>query len=138
MKILLDCFIEKLFTAKSFDHDHTLVSNIDGAGKNLCVPEGVRREQFVQWVESIHELQSPYWLGLPNNAEKLLLTTRGRYIYLNYILLYNNRFMHIYAYESNTHYCEIKTKQCVHKKTFNVAEPSNCHCVYWVTNLCCI
>uniref|UniRef100_A0A915HKX7 Dynein heavy chain, cytoplasmic n=1 Tax=Romanomermis culicivorax TaxID=13658 RepID=A0A915HKX7_ROMCU len=82
-QILLDCFIEKLFTSKSFDPDRILVQNVDGAGKNLTVPDGLRREQFVQWVESINELQSPYWLGLPNNAEKVLLTTRANMVLSN-------------------------------------------------------
>ena len=36
-----------------------------------------RREQFVQWAESLSEQQTPSWLGLPNNAEKVLLTTLG-------------------------------------------------------------
>lgn len=79
---LLDCFIEKLFTVKSFDPDRVLIANIDGEGKNLVVPDGLRREQFVQWVDSVHQLQSPSWLGLPNNAEKVLLTTRGKEIRL--------------------------------------------------------
>lgn len=78
-KVLLDCFIEKLFTAKSFDPDRVLIPNIDGEGKNLVVPDGLRREQFVQWVDSVQQLQSPAWLGLPNNAEKVLLTIRGKF-----------------------------------------------------------
>lgn len=36
-----------------------------------------RREQFVQWTEQLPDYQSPSWLGLPNNAEKVLLTTYG-------------------------------------------------------------
>ena len=36
-----------------------------------------RREQFVQWAEGLSEQQTPSWLGLPNNAERVLLTTLG-------------------------------------------------------------
>lgn len=36
-----------------------------------------RREQFVQWVEGLSDAQTPSWLGLPNNAEKVLLTNKG-------------------------------------------------------------
>lgn len=36
-----------------------------------------RRDQFLHWVENLHDRQSPSWLGLPNNAEKMLLLTRG-------------------------------------------------------------
>ena len=39
---------------------------------NVCC----RREQFVQWAESLSDNQTPSWLGLPNNAEKVLLTTQ--------------------------------------------------------------
>ena len=34
-----------------------------------------RREQFVHWSEKLPDNQTPSWLGLPNNAEKVLLTT---------------------------------------------------------------
>jgi dynein heavy chain 1 len=76
-QVLLDCFIDRLFTAKSFDHDFVLITNVDGHGAKLTMPEGVRREQFVEWTEAITHLQAPVWLGLPNNAEKVLLTERG-------------------------------------------------------------
>lgn len=33
----------------------------------------------MQWVELLPDTQTPSWLGLPNNAEKVLLTTQGRY-----------------------------------------------------------
>ena len=37
-----------------------------------------RREQFLHWVEELPARQVPAWLGLPNNAEKVLLTTQGK------------------------------------------------------------
>ncbi|KRY59545.1 Dynein heavy chain, cytoplasmic [Trichinella britovi] len=77
-QILLDCFIEKLFSEKSFQPDFALVNNVDSLGNKLTIPDGVRREQYVNWVESIQALQSPAWLGLPSNAEKVLLTIRGQ------------------------------------------------------------
>ena len=36
-----------------------------------------RREQFLQWVERLPDNQTPSWLGLPNNAENVLLTNKG-------------------------------------------------------------
>ena len=37
-----------------------------------------RREQFVQFASNLEgDRQSPSWLGLPNNAEKVLLTNFG-------------------------------------------------------------
>ncbi|XP_072172912.1 cytoplasmic dynein 1 heavy chain 1-like [Diadema setosum] len=72
---LLSAFVEKLFTVKSFDSDFPLIH--DAEGKTINMPEGIRREQFVQWVEALPDNQTPSWLGLPNNAEKVLLTTQG-------------------------------------------------------------
>ena len=40
---LLNSFVSRLFTARSFDVDFPLVSNIDGeTGKNIKIPEGIR------------------------------------------------------------------------------------------------
>lgn len=35
------------------------------------------REEFMHWVEMLPDTQTPSWLGLPSNAEKVLLTTQG-------------------------------------------------------------
>ncbi|VDM67656.1 unnamed protein product [Strongylus vulgaris] len=68
--------LERLFTAKSFDPEHVLVSKFDG-DKPLCTPDATQRDQLLAWVEGIKSQQLPAWLGLPNNAEKVLLTLRG-------------------------------------------------------------
>jgi len=36
-----------------------------------------RREEFMQWTESLGDNQTPSWLGLPNSAETVLLTSLG-------------------------------------------------------------
>jgi len=75
---LLQSFIDRLFTKKSFESDFPLVTNVEGQqGKCIHIPDGVRREQFVQWCEGLPDYQSPSWLGLPNNAEKVILTNLG-------------------------------------------------------------
>lgn len=35
------------------------------------------REQFIQWAEALGDHQTPSWLGLPNSAETVLLTSLG-------------------------------------------------------------
>ncbi|XP_064603299.1 cytoplasmic dynein 1 heavy chain 1-like isoform X2 [Liolophura sinensis] len=76
---LLTAFVNKLFTPKSFEGDFVLVANMDGKeGKKIVMPDGFRREQFIQFVESLDAGQTPSWLGLPNNAEKVLLTNLGQ------------------------------------------------------------
>lgn len=40
---LLNSFVNRLFTVKSFEADFPLVTNIDGhRGKNINMPEGIR------------------------------------------------------------------------------------------------
>lgn len=43
------------------------------------MPNGSRRDHFLHWIENLSGRQNPSWLGLPNNAEKVLLTTRGNF-----------------------------------------------------------
>jgi dynein heavy chain 1 len=77
---LLASFLAKLFTPKSFEADFLLVSSQEVQSGDSCrivMPEGIRRDQFLQWIEALSDRQYPAWLGLPNNAEKVLLTTRG-------------------------------------------------------------
>ena len=77
---LLASFLSKLFTPKSFEADFLLVSSKETQATDSCrivMPEGIRRDQFLQWIENLSDRQHPAWLGLPNNAEKVLLTTRG-------------------------------------------------------------
>jgi len=52
-------------------------------GECVKIPEGVRREQFVHWCEGLPEYQSPSWLGLPNNAEKVILSNLGEAAVVN-------------------------------------------------------
>ncbi|KAK6016741.1 dynein heavy chain, partial [Ostertagia ostertagi] len=75
-QVLLDCILERLFTAKSFEPEHVLVSKFDG-DTPLTTPDATQRDQLLAWVEGIKSQQLPAWLGLPNNAEKVLLTLRG-------------------------------------------------------------
>lgn len=73
---LLNSFLDRLFTTASFDSEFKLACKVDGH-KDILMPDGIRREEFIQWVELLPDTQTPSWLGLPNNAEKVLLTTQG-------------------------------------------------------------
>ena len=42
------------------------------------MPEGTRRDQFLAWIDALPDKQSPDWLGLPTNAETVLLTNLGK------------------------------------------------------------
>jgi len=76
---LLSSFLEKLFVPGSFDADFNLVSGVimGDSETNIKMPDGIRRDQFLTWVEQLEDQTSPDWLGLPNNAERVLLAQSG-------------------------------------------------------------
>ena len=77
---LMVTFIEKLFTEKAFDADFLLVDAKGGDGEGgdvkVKMPDGIRRDQFLAWIEALSPKQSPVWLGLPDAAENVILTTQ--------------------------------------------------------------
>lgn len=73
---LLNSFLGYLFTEKCFDHDFALVADSDD-GSNIAFPESTKHADILQWVHKLPDSQTPSWLGLPNSAEKVLLTNLG-------------------------------------------------------------
>ena len=61
----------------AFDIGHKLV---DGAEKEseLLIPSGTSVQDFMGWIQKLPEREPPTDLGLPANAEKLLLVGRGK------------------------------------------------------------
>ena len=80
---LLDCFLDKLFTPRLFDTDYVLIHDVDGKATPLRVPDETTRDALLGWINTIRSAQMPNWLGLPNNAEKVLLTVRGQEVLRN-------------------------------------------------------
>lgn len=72
---LLGQLVSSLLTPAAYEADHRLV---DGAEGGLVVPSGTRPADFEAWVHQLPERESPTYLGLPANAEKLLLVGLGR------------------------------------------------------------
>lgn len=79
----MDSFLDKLFTPKLFEHDYVLIDDIDGSSHSLHAPEETTRDGILSWVNAIKSAQLPNWIGLPNNAEKVLLTVRGQELLRN-------------------------------------------------------
>jgi len=79
----LDSFVSTLFTPKAFDGNFALVpaqpsAEEDGsASEAVTIPEGTTLAHFAKWIQTLPDRQSPAWLGLPANAEKVLLTSQG-------------------------------------------------------------
>lgn len=92
--MLLDGFLKKLFTPQIFDPEFVLIDDIDGQSTPLHVPDETSRDKLIHWVNNIKSAQMPNWIGLPNNAEKVVLTVRGNSLLaLNGGLLASNRLL---------------------------------------------
>ncbi|KAI6221986.1 Dynein heavy chain, cytoplasmic [Aphelenchoides besseyi] len=95
---LLDCFLSKLFTPKLFDYDFVLINDVDGKATPLHVPEETTRDAVLSWIHNIKPAQMPNWIGLPNNAEKVLLTVRGQQLLRNMLKMSDDEL----AYEGTS------------------------------------
>lgn len=73
---LLRQIVGKVFDPAAYENDHELVS--DSEGQALKVPSGTTIRDFMGWVDRLPEREPPAYLGLPANAEKLLLMGQGR------------------------------------------------------------
>jgi dynein heavy chain 1 len=66
--------VKSVFTPDAFNSDFKLVD----ADQPLYVPEGIGMTEFMYWVNALPEREPPTYLGLPANAEKLLLVGHGK------------------------------------------------------------
>jgi len=72
--LLID-LVRKLLTPLAYDSGHKLVEDAD---TNLVVPEGTSLPDYMEWIHKLPEREPPTYLGLPANAEKLLLVGLGQ------------------------------------------------------------
>jgi len=78
--------VRQFMTPGAFEVDYKLVTGPprEDAGANterggsLTVPEGNEVKDLMDWVNRLPEREPPTYLGLPANAEKLLLVGHGR------------------------------------------------------------
>ena len=71
---LLGQLVASFLTPAAYDVDHKLVDGPDGG---LLVPSGTSLQDFMGWIHRLPEREPPTYLGLPANAEKLLLVGLG-------------------------------------------------------------
>lgn len=74
---LLAVFVRSVFSVEAFNGERPLVMAMEGEGV-VNVPDGSRREQFEGWVGGLKDHSSPEWIGLPKNAENILLIVQGK------------------------------------------------------------
>lgn len=78
----LTALVHSVLTPAAFEIDHKLVQGHtqDGEEGSLSVPAGTGMAQYMEWVNALPEREPPTYLGLPANAEKLLLVGQGRHM----------------------------------------------------------
>jgi len=81
--------VHGFLTPSAYDIGHKLV-DAGGAGSDekgdintLVVPSGTTLPDFMTWIQKLPEREPPTYLGLPSNAEKLLLVGLGRSLIKN-------------------------------------------------------
>ncbi|RXG49840.1 hypothetical protein VDGE_00518 [Verticillium dahliae] len=75
----LNSLVESFLTPAAYDIGHKLVEGPDGSEEgSLVVPSGTSLPEFTAWIHKLPEREPPTYLGLPANAEKLLLVGLGR------------------------------------------------------------
>ena len=81
----LTSLVERFMVPAAYESEHQLTSEIPGvdgpqsnADQALQVPSGTALKDFMEWVNRLPEREPPTYLGLPANAEKLLLVGDGR------------------------------------------------------------
>ena len=73
-QLLLDTFVDKIFTPQAYESGFALVRDAKSA---LVAPEGSKIEHFMSWVEALPDQQPPEWLALPPSAERVIATVQG-------------------------------------------------------------
>ena len=78
----LTMLVNSFLTPAAFEIGHKLVQGTqghDGEGEGgLTVPGGTGMAEYMEWVNRLPEREPPTFLGLPANAEKLLLVGQGK------------------------------------------------------------
>ena len=68
--------VNSFLTPAAYDIGHKLVEGGEEGG-SLVVPSGTSLKEFMDWIQKLPEREPPTYLGLPANAEKLLLVGQG-------------------------------------------------------------
>ena len=63
----------------AYEDDYKLVDSTETEDSGgLTVPSGTSMTGYIRWVNDLPEREPPTYLGLPANAEKLLLVGQGQ------------------------------------------------------------
>ncbi|CAF0861312.1 unnamed protein product [Adineta steineri] len=73
---LLASFVAKLFCQESLNSSYPLIQD-DTSSLSIPMPQDTTKMKYVEWVKQLPANEKPTWLGLPDNAEKVLLISEG-------------------------------------------------------------
>ena len=74
---LLAAFVTKLFCQESLNSNYPLIKD-DLSSLSITIPQEITKNKYVEWVKQLPTNEKPTWLGLPDNAEKVLLISEGK------------------------------------------------------------
>lgn len=88
----LGAIVDNFMTPAAFDSDHDILRGLQandqtGEGASLALPDGTQWPDFMDWVQKLPEREPPTYLGLPGNAEKLLLVGQAKQMLGNLSLI---------------------------------------------------
>ncbi|GAB1730251.1 hypothetical protein NU195Hw_g9200t1 [Hortaea werneckii] len=74
----LGTLVDKTMTAEAFEEGFNLIGEVAGDSSiGVPLPGSTSKNDFIQWVKELPEREPPTYLGLPANAEKLLLVAHA-------------------------------------------------------------
>lgn len=73
---LLASFVAKFFCEQSLQSTYPLIKD-DFSSLLVPLPQETSKHKYVDWVKNLPANEKPTWLGLPDNAEKVLLISEG-------------------------------------------------------------
>lgn len=69
-------FVAKIFCQESLNTSYPLIKD-DASSFVVPMPQDTTKNKYIEWVKHLPPNEKPTWLGLPDNAEKVLLISEG-------------------------------------------------------------
>lgn len=73
----LENLVNSFLTSAAFEDEYKLVSGVE-KDECLVLPSETNIQAFAEWVNRLPEREPPTYLGLPANAEKMLLVGHAK------------------------------------------------------------
>eukprot|EP01063_Lacrimia_lanifica_P037885 TRINITY_DN7923_c0_g2_i1.p1 TRINITY_DN7923_c0_g2~~TRINITY_DN7923_c0_g2_i1.p1 ORF type:complete len:2747 (+),score=1343.32 TRINITY_DN7923_c0_g2_i1:292-8241(+) len=75
-QVLMRSFLSKFFVEKCYNRDFPLTNEREGES-SLLISNGNEKHEFEQWVSDLPDAQTPVWLGLPLESQKMIQQQQG-------------------------------------------------------------